>query len=107
MADSKNYSPETRVVVDHPSRVYMPPEYKNVKFVNFQKDTVSQLRYLVKTFKPRFVYYNAGCGKNTMLPGIAAILPRTKTRLVARFDQHGKAYKRWPDSEFLIYEISY
>lgn len=103
----KNCPPDTSVVADHPLRVYLPPENKNVKFLKYQKDSVEQLRDLTRSFKPQLVYYNTGVSKDSMLPPIEEILPGTKVQLVAFFDNTGKRYKRHPLSKYVIYKIIY
>ena len=103
----KNYGPDTAIIADHPVMAYLPPEYKNAKFLKYQKDRVTQLREFVRVFKPRLIYYNTGISKNTVMPPIAKILPGRNVRLAAVFDNSGKYYKRHPQSKYVIYEIIY
>jgi hypothetical protein len=103
----ENYPPDTSIVADNPTRVYLPPEYKNAKFVKFQKDTVEQLRDLVASFKPELVYYNTGVSRLSKLPPVEDILPDTKVQLIASFDNADRHYKKHPESKYVIYKIIY
>lgn len=103
----KHYSADTSILADHPTYVYLPPEYKNVVLLKFQKDKVKQLRDLVASLRPQLVYYNAGIDKNSVIPAIKEILPNNEAQLVASFNSIGKRYRRYPYSDFLIYKIKY
>lgn len=103
----KSYPTDTSMVVDHPTRVYLPPEYKNVKFLNYREDKVEQLRSFVADFKPQLVYYNTGYDKDSILPPINEILPGMDVELVKSFDSEDKYYKRHPNCKFVIYKVVY
>lgn len=102
-----NYPAQTRIIAAHPTQVYLPPEYKNVKVLEFQLDEVAQLKGLVMDFRPELVYYNTRLGGKPELPEIKAIVPGADAELVASFDNIGRAYARFPEARFVIYKMRY
>lgn len=102
-----NCPAETRIVAAHPTRAYLPPEYKNVKFLAFQLDDAAQLKKLIADFKPEIVYYNTRPGGKPELPSIEVIVPGADAELVASFDNNGRAYARFPTARFVIYKMRY
>lgn len=103
----RSYPAQTRILAAHPTRVYLPPEYKNVKFLGFQLDEAAQLKSLIADFKPELVYYNARPGGKPVSPSIEAIAPGADAELVASFDNTGRAYARFPEARFVIYKMRY
>jgi len=99
----KNCPHESKIVADHPTRVYLPPEYKNVRYFKFGKDRVGQIRSLLASCRPNYLYYNTyGEG----VPPLEAIVPGVRARLVASFESAGRRYQRYPGAHYLIYEIT-
>jgi len=102
-----NYPPDTKILAAHPTRVYLPPEYANVKFLRFQLDEAQQLRNLLVNFKPELVYYNARPGYGADIPGPEELVPGIRAELVASFDNEARPYARFPKAKFVIYRIRY
>ncbi|MFH1190097.1 MAG: hypothetical protein V1682_05335 [Candidatus Omnitrophota bacterium] len=102
-----NYPAGTRIVAAHPTRVYLPPEYKNVKFLRFQLDEAAQLEDLIADLKPELVYYNARPGDKPELPPIEIMAPDADAELAASFDNTGRAYARYPEARFVVYRMRY
>lgn len=103
----KHYAPDTSILADHPTRVYLPSGFKNVKFLKFQLDAVEQIKDLVGAFKPRIVYINMGVPKGYAIPPVDGILSDKKTKLIASFSSKYKHYQRYPEGRYEIYEITY
>ncbi|NQU95494.1 MAG: glycosyltransferase family 39 protein [Candidatus Omnitrophica bacterium] len=101
----QNVPLDETVVADHHSMVYMPPEYKNVTFIKISHDKIEQIKDLVRTVKPKYVYYNSGHDEKHIVPPIESVLPDLKVKLVASFNSVGRLYRRLPNSQFLIYEV--
>lgn len=106
-----NISLDAIVAAGHPTYVYVPPEYKNVKiFTENEKniDKVEQLRWLVRSYNPRFVYYNNFLDDENRMPPIAKILPDKKVRLIKSFVDSKITYRDRKSEykrTFFIYEI--
>ncbi len=100
-----NCSADTHIVADHPTYAYLPPEYKNVKYLKFVDHSNENLRNMVLSVKPKLVYYRID-RTNGMMP-LEKITPELKVRLVVSFDNTGRRYQRFPESSFVIYEIEY
>jgi len=110
-----NISKEAIVVADHPTRVYIPTEYKKVIFLRSYEATCSkisvieQFRQLVNDYQPKYIYYNVG--KQGMpkdsepWPPINEILPDKRVKLVKTFESAGRSYQRHPDDKFVICEV--
>ena len=97
---------EERIVADFYTRVYIPPDYSRVAvFKGFQVDRVDQLRRLVDTHRPAFLYYNAGPSGSTPLPPVEEMLPGRRLALVQAFDGRGRTYQRHEDDRFVIYRF--
>ena len=102
---------DSRIVSDFYTRAYIPAGYKNVKTAHWNgKDQVGELRQLVETYKPEFIYYNRSANaidSKNPLPPISEILPNTRVRKVAEFKaENENAYKVWGrPSHFLIYKV--
>lgn len=104
----KNVPIDISIVADHHTRVYILPEYKNIKiFKGYAKDRVEQLRRLVNTYRPRLIYYNAGPCGNVPLPSIEEMLPGKNVRLIKSFESLGRRYQRFSSNKFVIYEVLY
>ena len=103
----KNIPQDDAIVSDHHAKVYVPPEYKNVKFMKSRENKIEQLKALVNTFYPRIVYCNSGYDENSIMPPIQEILPGLNVKLLASFESAGRSYKRGADSRYLVYEIDY
>ena len=83
-------------MADHPTRVYIPPEYKNVKILRSYKavcskiGVVAQVRQLVNDYHPQFIYYNEGSlgmpKDNEPWPPINEILPNNGLVLIKTFE---------------------
>lgn len=114
----KQYIPQGAIIVaDHPTRVYIPPGYVNVKVLRTPKalaskiDGVEELRQMVDQYHPQFIYYNEGSNgmpsDNTPWPPIEVMLPDKKVKLVKTFESAGRRYQRSPDDKFVIYQVYY
>lgn len=111
----QNIPEKAIIVADHPTRVYIPPEYKYVKIlrsyrsVAMKKDVVEELQQLVNEYHPQYIYYNLGRQgmpkEDKPWPSINEMLPDKKVRLVKTFESAGRSYKRYSDDKFVIYEI--
>ena len=113
----QNIPVEATIIADHPTRVYIPPEYKHVKILRsyrsecLKKDVVRELQEFVNEYYPQFIYYNLG--KQGMpkddkpWPPINEILPDKKVKLVKTFESTGRRYQRSPDDKFVIYQVCY
>ena len=104
---AKHYASDTLILADHPTRVYLPQGFRNVKFLKFQLDAVEQIKDLVSAFKPRVVYLNMGVPKGYLIPPVDEMLPDKKTALVASFSSKSKNYQRYSEGRYEIYEITY
>ncbi len=104
----KNIPIEAVIISDHHTRVYVPPEYKNIKiFRGYQTTRVAQLRELVKDYKPEFIYYNEGPSGNEPLPTIKEMLPDNEVHLIKTFDSVGRRYHRCAGDKFVVYKVLY
>lgn len=113
----QNIPKEAMIVADHHTRVYVPPECKNIKVLRSYKseclkiDPVVELCQLVDECQPRYIYYNLG--KQGMpkddkpWPPVNEMLPDKKIRLVKTFESAGRRYQRYPDDKFVIYQVYY
>lgn len=101
-----NYPPETVIVSDYPSMLYLPPEYKNVKYFVFYKEgqKKEKLARLIEEYRPRLIYKMTG--PDTM-PHPSEILPEGRCRIVKIFDNTGRGYQKVPNSRIYVYEVSY
>ena len=101
-----NVADDAVIASGHYIHVYIPPRYRNVKlFEGYGKDSVKEIRNIMKVHKPGIIYYNAGpCGAEP-LPSIANMLPGTKVKLLREFDNAGRPYERAEGDKFLIYEV--
>ena len=80
----------------------MPPEYKNTRFLKSQTDRAVQLRYMVKKFKPRLIYYNT-----FKMPPVEDILPDNKVKPLMVLDDPSPFYANLGDIKYSIYEVRY
>ena len=113
----ENIPKEAVIVADHPTRVYVPPEYENVKILRSYKalcskmGVVEQLQQLVNEYHPQFIYYNEGLiGRptdNEVWPAIDVMLPDKSVKIVKTFESTGRRYQRSPDDKFVIYQVYY
>lgn len=104
----ENIPLDAKVVADHYNRVYIPPQYKNVKTLHWgYRDKVGQLRQLVDEYRPDFVYYNEFPPEENPMRPVEEVLPGKKVKLVKSFDNTGRSYQKWPRSKFVIYRIIY
>ena len=113
----QNMSKEAIVVADHPIRVYVPPEYKNIKILRsyksecLKKDVVRELQEFVNEYHPQYIYYNLGRQgmpkDDEPWPPVNEMLPDKKIRLVKTFESAGRRYQRSPDDKFVIYQVYY
>ncbi len=104
----KNIPRDAVVVADHYTRVYIPPEYRNVTaFKGYQADRAEQLRALVRTLKPRFIYYNAGPAGSEPMPHVDWMLPGVRLELVKVFPSEGRRYQRITGDRLVIYKVLY
>lgn len=102
----QNVPPEAVIVSDHHRRIYVPPEYKNIKiFRGYQTTGVEQLRELVRTYNPEFICYNEGPSKDAPLPPIGRMLPDTKVLLLESFDSEDRGYQRFEEDRFVVYRV--
>ncbi|MFA5164075.1 MAG: hypothetical protein WC481_00720 [Candidatus Omnitrophota bacterium] len=102
----ENIDEDAVIAAGHYIHVYIPPRYKNVKvFEGYGKDSVKELRNIVKVYKPSAIYYNAGPSGAEPLPSVGEMLPEVKVRLLKEFDGSGRMYQRKQGDRFLIYEI--
>lgn len=113
----QNIPKAAKIVADHPTRVYIPPEYKGVKILRsyksecLKKDVVQELRELVNEYRPQFIYYNLG--KKGMPKDdkpwspINEMLPDKKVKLIKTFESAGRRHQRFPDDKFVIYQVYY
>lgn len=105
---SDNIPLDTLIVAEHPSSVYIPPEYKNIKIFNrFLPDGIEQLRHLVNTYRPKLIYYNAGPCGHVAMPPIEEMLPGKKVKLIQSLDSTARQYQRKKGDKFVIYEVLY
>lgn len=113
----QNIPKEATIVADHPTRVYIPPEYKNIKILRGYKalasgvEVVDQLRQLVSDYHPEYIYYNIGSNgmpkDNVPWPPIDEILHDRNVELIKTFESAGRYYQRYPDDKFVIYKLYY
>lgn len=104
----ENIPLDASIVSDHHTRVYIPPEYKNIKvFKGYQDAAVEQLRRLVDIYHPQFIYYNDGAWGGEPLPPIEKMLPGRKVELVKSFDSRTKRYRGSAGHRLLIYKVLY
>lgn len=102
-----NYPNNTPIVADHPTRAYLPPEFKNVKYVKYQSNKYSQFRVLIEKFRPQLLYCNTIKEESVKFTIEDGGLLGIKLEPVKTFDNAGKYYKRFPDSKYQIYKIIY
>ena len=105
----KNIPLEAKIVADHYLRVYIPPEYKNIKIFNgyLQNKNSIEFRHLIEKESPQYVYYNLlGVGEDTPLPFLEEILPHQKIHLLRLFDASQYRYQRIKGDRFVIYKIN-
>jgi hypothetical protein len=103
----ENIDEDAVIAAGHYIHVYIPARYRNVKvFEGYGKDSVKELRNIVKVYKPLVIYYNAGPSGAEPLPPIGEMLPGVKVRLLKEFDVSGKIYQRKAGDRFLVYGIA-
>ncbi len=112
----RHIPPEEKVVTDHMTRVYVPPEHKNITiFRGYQISRLEQLRGIikegvkegVKESRPRYLYYNEGPSGGKAFPPIDLMLPGQRVKLAKLFETEGRKYQRREGDRFLIYELMY
>jgi len=103
----ENIPADSLIVADHYANVYIPPEYGKVKvFRGDQTDAAEQLRKLVVSYRPRYIYYNAAPYGVVALPPIEELLPDNKIKLAKSFRGKG-TYKGRTDYKIVVYEVLY
>lgn len=105
----RNNIPATsKIVSDCYIRVYVPPEYKNIRiFDGQQPDRIKRLQEIVISYKPEYIYYNAGPNGGEAMPPIGMMLQNYETKLLMEIDSKGRKYQRKPGDRFMIYKIYY
>lgn len=102
----ENIPLNAKVIAEHYSSVYIPPEYKNIKTLDWNlTDRDRKLRKLAQDYKPQFIYYNENPYDGQPLMPIREMLPGKKVKLVKSFDSSGRRYQRKPGDKFVIYEV--
>ncbi len=105
----ENIPINAKIVADHYNCVYIPSGYKNLKTCLWNSENrAKDLRKLVNTYYPQFIYYNKGrYGTEKPMPSIEEILPTKRVKLIKSFDSAERRYKRCRGDKFVIYEILY
>jgi hypothetical protein len=101
----KNIPRDAVVVADHYTRVYIPPEYKNIKTTTWTIKRRERFCELVRAYRPQFIYYNAGPSGGEPFPAIEKLLPGYKVELVALFDSAGRSFQRKAGDKFVVYRM--
>ncbi|MCM8761093.1 MAG: glycosyltransferase family 39 protein [Candidatus Omnitrophica bacterium] len=99
---------EASVIAEHHSRVYIPPEQKNIKVLNWNGlDKANEMRRLVESHSPRYIYFKEEVEEKGGISSLEKLLPGRKTCLIKAFNSAGRRYQRHPNEKFVIYEVLY
>ena len=102
-----SFPAHTRILADHPTRVYLPPQFMHAKSFVYQTSYFEQLKQALKEFNPKIIYLNVSEEDKPQLLSTMASLKTMKFKLIKQFTQIHKKYKRYPNSEYSIYEVIY
>lgn len=104
----QNVPLQTKIVADHYIRVYIPPEYRNIKTLDHSGgNRISQLRQLIDSYHPDLVYYNQEPSGAEPFPPLEEILPDKKFELIASFDNKNRYLQREKGNKLVIYKVIY
>jgi len=104
----ENISPDSKIVADHHSRVYIPYGYENVRVLRWGgRGRAWEVRRMVDEYNPQFVYYSEKPGDIKPMPSIQELLPDRKAHLIKRFDNAGFGHQRYPKNRIFVYKIIY
>lgn len=106
----ENIPLDAKVVADHYLRVYIAPEYKNIKNLKGSlgnAERLIQLRQILSDERPQYVYYNRGASGSDPMPSLEEIIPDQKMRLVKVFDSDRHQYHRYEGDQIVVYELLY
>lgn len=103
-----NIPDDSKIVSDHHSRVYVPAGYNNIKFFKgYEDNRIDQLKELVASYKPEFVYYNENARGGIGMPVLDEIFPRKNFKLIKVFDSENNSVIGNNKDRFLIYKMYY
>lgn len=105
----ENCPRDARILADHPTRAYLPPEYTNARAIRSLTESgrVEEMGRAILDFKPDFIYYNTSIDRRFVTPPMEEIAPGLDVKLAASFDGTNRRYQRWKAPKYMIYRASY